>query len=152
MSISCYTDDFFTPTLIGRNGILDDLKNGQLKVNRQIKGKNSSRLLPLVSYYNGEIQPVNRIQNMVCFDLKNETFIQYYVPPGKGLDRLIKRGFRVYHLLGKTYDNKPIPTPKLIKHLITALHFSTLTQNVLKISDNSQSSLLQKVAKVLVEN
>jgi hypothetical protein len=150
--ISCYTDDFFTPTLIGRNGILDDLKNGQLKVNRQIKGKNSSRLLPLVSYYNSEIQPVNRIQNMVCFDLKNETFIQYYVPPGKGLDRLIKRGFRVYHLLGKTYDNKPIPTPELIKHLITALHFSTLTQNVLKISDNSQSSLLQKVAKVLVEN
>lgn len=150
--ISCYTDDFFTPTLIGRNGILNDLKNGQLKINRQIKGKNSSRLLPLVSYYNGEIQPVNRIQNMVCFDLKNETFIQYYVPPGKGLDRLIKRGFRVYHLLGKTYDNKPIPTPELIKHPITALHFSTLTQNVLKISDNSQSSLLQKVAKVLVEN
>lgn len=150
--ISCYTDDYFTPTLIGRNGILDDLKNGQLKVNRQIKGKNSSRLLPLVSYYNGEIQPVNRIQNMVCFDLKNETFIQYYVPPGKGLDRLLKRGFRVYHLLGKTYDNKSIPTPELIEHPIAALHFSTLTQNVLKISDNSQSSLLQKVAKVLVEN
>ena len=150
--ISCYTDDYFTPTLIGRNGILDDLKNGQLKVNRQIKGKNSSRLLPLVSYYNGEIHPVNRIQNMVCFDLKNETFIQYYIPPGKGLDRLIKRGFRVYHLLGKTYDNKLIPTPELIEHPITALHFSTLTQNVLKISDNSQSSLLQKVAKILVEN
>lgn len=35
---------------------------------------------------------------------------------------------------------------------IAALHFNTLTQNVLKISDNSQLSLLQKIAKVLVEN
>lgn len=89
---------------------------------------------------------------MVCFDLKNPTFVQYYVPPGKSLDEKIKSGFRIYHLLGKTYDNKSIPTPELIEHPITALHFSTLTQNVLKISGNSQSSLLQKVAKVLVEN
>ncbi|MDJ1173293.1 hypothetical protein [Roseofilum capinflatum] len=150
--ISCYTDDFFTPTLIGRNGIVDELENGQLKINRQVKGKNSTRLLPLVSYYNGEIQPFNKIHNMVCFDLKNETFIQYYVPPAQSLDTSIKRGFRVYHLLGKSYDDKPIPTSELIKHPITALHFTTLTQNVLRISDNSQSSLLQKAAKVLIEN
>jgi hypothetical protein len=74
------------------------------------------------------------------------------VPSGKGFDRMIKRGFRVYHLIGKTYTKQEIPTSDLIKHPITALHFSTLTQNILKISENSQSSLLQKVAKVLVEN
>jgi hypothetical protein len=150
--ISCYTYDLYTPTLIGRNGILEDMGNGKLKINRQIQGENSSRLLPLVSYYNGEVKPIYRIQNMVCLDLQNETFIQYYVPPAKSIDSSIKRGFRVYHLIGKTYSEKSISTSELIEDPITALHFSTLTQNVLKISDNSQSSLLQKVAKVLIEN
>ncbi|MEH2284558.1 MAG: hypothetical protein V7K90_25085 [Nostoc sp.] len=150
--ISCYTQDLYTPTLIGRNGILEDMENGKLEINRQIKDENSSRLLPLVSYYNGEVNPINRIQNMICLDLQNETFVQYYVPPAKSLDKFIKRGFRVYHLIGKTYSKTPIQTPELIDHPITALHFSTLTQNILKISDNSQSSLLQKVAKVLIEN
>lgn len=150
--ISCYTTDLFTPTLIGRNSILEDMKNGTLKIDRKVKGENSSRLLPLVSYYNGELKPIKRIQNMICFDLQNETFIQYYVPPGKSLGGSIKKGFRVYHLIGYTYSKKQIPTSELIGHPITALHFSTLTQNVLKISDNSQSSLLQKVARVLIEN
>jgi hypothetical protein len=150
--INCYTDDNYTPTLIGRTDILQNLADRTLEVNRQTKEENSSRLLPLVSYYNGDIKPANRIQNMICFDLKNETFIQYYVPSGKGLERTIKRGFRVYHLIGKTYDKQDIPTSNLINHPITALHFSTLTQNILKISENSQSSLLQKVARVLVEN
>ena len=150
--INCYTNDTFTPLLIGRPDILESLADGTLEVNRQAKDENSSRLLPLVSYYSGDIKPINRIQNMICFDLKNETFIQYYVPSGKGLDRTIKRGFRVYHLIGKTYAKKEIPTSDLIEHPITALHFSTLTQNILKISENSQSSLLQKIAKVLVEN
>lgn len=92
---------------------------------------------------------------MICLDLQNETFIQYYVPPAKALDSSIKRGFRVYHLIGKKYSeksDKSIYTSELIEHPITALHFSTLTQNVLKIGDNSQSSLLQKVAKVLIKN
>jgi hypothetical protein len=150
--ISCYTDDFFTPTLIGRNGIFEEMEAGELKINRAIKGKNSSRLLPLVSYYNAEIRPIKRIHSMICFDLSNETFIQYYVPPGQGIAQKIKNGFRVYHLIGSTYDGKTIPTSELIEHPITALHFSTLTQNVLRISNNSQSSLLQKIAKVLVEN
>lgn len=150
--ISCYISDFFTPMLIGRHGIIEDMENGILKINRQTQGENSSRLLPLVSYYNGEVKPINRIQNMICLDLQNETFIQYYVPPAKGLERVIKRGFRVYHLIGKIYSEKSIPTSKLIEHPITALHFSTLTQNVLKLSENSQSSLLQKAAKVLIEN
>jgi len=150
--INCYTDDTFTPILIGRPDILQSLADGTLEVNRQAKDEKSSRLLPLVSYYSGDIKPINRIQNMICFDLKNETFIQYYVPSGKGLDRTTKRGFRVYHLIGKTYAKKEIPTSDLIEHPITALHFSTLTQNILKISENSQSSLLQKIAKVLVEN
>lgn len=150
--ISCYTDDYFTPTLIGRNGILEELKAGELKIDRTVDSEDSSRLLPLVMYYNGDVRPIKRIQNMVCFDLTNELFIQYYVPSGGSLGNTIKNGFRVYHLIGHKYSKEPIPTSELICHPITALHFSTLTQNVLKISDNSQSSLLQKVAKVLVEN
>jgi hypothetical protein len=151
--ISCYTDDWYTPTLIGRNGILEDMENGTLKINRGRKDKDSSRLFPLVSYYNGEVKPIYRIQNMICFDLEKKEFIQYYIPPAQSLDKSIKKGFKVYHLIGKTDDNKTIiPTSELIKHPITDLHFSTLTQNILKISGNSQSSLLQKVAKVLIEN
>ncbi|WP_199331366.1 hypothetical protein [Aulosira sp. FACHB-615] len=150
--ISCYTDDFYTPTLIGRNGILEDMEKGKLKINRGIKDEDSSRLFPLVSYYNGEIKPIKRIQNMICLDLQNQTFIQYYVPTAKSLDSKLKKGFRVYHLIGRTYSQTEISTSELIGHPITALHFSTLTQNILKISDNSQSSLLQKVAKVLIEN
>lgn len=149
--ISCYTADLYTPTLIGRNGILEEMENGKLEINRQNRSQDSSRFLPLVSHYNGEVKPINRIQNMICFDLQNETFIQYYVPPGKSIDRIIKRGFRVYHLIGRRAGDS-IPSSELINHPITALHFNTLTQNVLKISDNSQSSLLQKVAKILIEN
>jgi hypothetical protein len=151
--ISCYTSDYFTPTLIGRNGILEELENKTLEINRSIKGENSSKLLPLVSYYNTAIKPINSIQKMICFDLHNEEFVQYYVPPAKSLEQKIKRGFRVYHLIGKKTDSgESIPTSELLELPITALHFSTLTQNILKISDNSQSSLLQKVAKVLIEN
>ncbi|MEG4305598.1 hypothetical protein [Microcoleus sp. D3_18a_C4] len=150
--ISCYTSDVYTPILIGRNGVIEDLENGKLEINRKNQGQHSSRLLPLISYYNGEIKPINSIQNMICLDLQNETFIQYYVPPGKAIDSVIKKGFRVYHAIGCKYSKEAIPTSELIEHPITALHFSTLTQNVLKISDNSQSSLLQKVAKELVEN
>jgi len=149
--ISCYTSDLYTPTLIGRNGIIEDMENGR-EINRKNQGKDSSRLLPVISYYNGEVKPINSIQNMICLDLQNETFIQYYVPPAQAINAIIKRGFRVYHAIGCKYSKDAIPTSELIEHPITALHFSTLTKNVLKISDNSQSSLLQKVAKVLVEN
>ncbi|BAY61798.1 hypothetical protein NIES22_18650 [Calothrix brevissima NIES-22] len=99
-----------------------------------------------------EIQPINRIKNMIGLDLHNEIFVQYYVPPAKNIDGTVKRGFRVYHLIGKTYSGESIQTSELIEHTMTALHFSTLTQNILKISDNSQSSLLQKFAKILIEN
>ncbi|MBD2203203.1 hypothetical protein H6G33_17365 [Calothrix sp. FACHB-1219] len=150
--ISCYTDDLYTPTLIGRNGILEEMEKGTLKINRTIKGEKGSKLLPLAMYYSDEIQPINRIQNMICLDLHNEIFVQYYVPPAKNIDGTVKRGFRVYHLIGKKYSGESIQTSELIEHTMTALHFSTLTQNILKISDNSQSSLLQKVAKVLIEN
>ncbi|MEH2221410.1 MAG: hypothetical protein V7K72_30685 [Nostoc sp.] len=155
--ISCYINDSYTPILIGRNGIIEDIENNELEVNRQIEGENSPRLLPLVSYYNVDIKPINRIQNMICLDLQNETFLQYYIPPAKSIGRTIKRGFRVYHLIGKTYSKNSITTSEIttseiIEHPITSLHLTTLTQNVLKISDNSQSSLLQKVAKVLIEN
>ena len=63
--ISCYTNDLYTPTLIGRNGILEDMEKGTLKINREIKYEDSSRLFPLVSYYNGEVKPIKRIQNMI---------------------------------------------------------------------------------------
>lgn len=150
--ISCYTDDSYTPTLIGRTGIIEDLESGKLTINRTTQGENSSKLLPVVSYYNSEIQPMYRIQNMICLDLNNETFIQYYVPPGQSIAGSIQKGFRVYHLIGKRDDKELIATSELSQHPITALHFSTLTQNVLKIGENSQSSLLEKVAKVLIEN
>ncbi|MDZ8051829.1 MAG: hypothetical protein RMX68_004865 [Aulosira sp. ZfuVER01] len=153
--ISCYTEDLYTPTLIGRNGILEEMEKGTLEINRTIstiKGNNGSKLLPLAMYYSEEIKPINRIKNMICLDLHNEEFVQYYVPPGQNLNGTVKRGFRVYHLIGKTYSGESIQTSELIEHTMTALHFTTLTHNILKISDNSQSSLLQKVAKVLIEN
>ncbi|MEG3835794.1 hypothetical protein QUA46_19930 [Microcoleus sp. MON2_D6] len=150
--ISCYTDDFYTPTLIGRTGIIEDLESGELTIDRKNKSENSSRFLPLVSHYNSEIKPINRIQKMISLDLKNEIFIQYYVPPAQNIVGVIKKGFRVYHLIGKRYSGESIPTSELIEHPITALHLSTLTHNVLKIGENSQSSLLQKVAQVLIEN
>lgn len=149
--ISCYTNDFFTPTLIGRHGILEEIAMGTLEIGRKTRGENSSRLLPLVTYYSGEIIPMNRIRDMICFDTKNKEFIQYYVPPKSGLNQSVKNGFRVYHLIGYQYS-EPMTTQELIEHPLVALHFNTLTQNILKISENSQSSLLQKVAKVLVEN
>ncbi|WP_293349738.1 MULTISPECIES: hypothetical protein [unclassified Microcoleus] len=150
--ISCYTNDFYTPTLIGRTGIIEDLESGELTIDRKNQSENSSRFLPLVSHYNSEIKPINRIQNMICLDLKNETFIQYYVPPRQNIAGSIKKGFRAYHLMGKRYGGESMTTSELSEHPITALHFSTLTQNVLKMGDNSQSSLLQKVAQVLIEN
>ncbi len=149
--ISCYTSEYFTPTLIGREDIIEQLENEELRINRGVR-EGGSKLFPLVSYYNGEVQPARRIRNMICLDLENKEFIQYYVPPMQSLDRNIKTGFRVYHLIGKTYANNPISTSKLINHPLTALHFSTLTQNVLRISNNSQSSLIQKIVKVLIEN
>lgn len=150
--ISCYTSDFFTPTLIGRNGILEEMEKGTLEINRTIEAEHSSKLLPLVSYYNSKIKPIKRIKNMICIDSHNQEFIQYFVPSAKNIDNKIKKGFRVYHLIGKTYSGESIPTSKLIEHPLTNLHFSTLTHDILKISDNSQLSLLQKVAKVLIEN
>jgi len=150
--ISCYTDDLYTPSLIGRTGIIEDLESEELTIDRKNKGENSSKLLPLVSHYNSEINPINRIQKMICLDLKNEIFIQYYVPPAQSIGEVIKKGFRVYHLIGNRYSGESIPTSDLIDHPITALHLSTLTHNVLKIGENSQSSLLQKVAQVLIEN
>jgi len=146
--ISCYTDNFFTPTLIGREGIIDDLENGRLKINKQ----KDNKFLPLISYYNDEIKPIKSIKEMICLDLRHGEFLQYYVPPAKNIDQSIKRGFRVYHLIGKTYAGEIIPTTELINQPLTALHFTTLTQNILKISENSQSSLLQKVAKIFIEN
>ena len=144
--ISCYTDIFFTPTLIGHPNIINDLENGTLQINRQ----QGNKFLPLILYYNDNIK--STIKNIICLDLHNEEFIQYYVPSAISPDQIIKKGFRVYHLLGKSYSGETIPTTELIKHPITSLHFNTLTHNILKISDNSQSSLLQKVAKIFIEN
>lgn len=152
--ISCYTDDRWTPTLIGRNGILEEMESGELEINRTIQSENASKLLPLVSYYNSVRQPINQIKNMICLDSSNKTFIQYFVPPVENLKKSLKTGFRVYHLIGKTYsgESRDMTTSELLANPLAALHFSTLTQNVLKINDNSQSSLLQKVTKILIEN
>lgn len=146
--ISAYTTDDYTPTLIGRPDIIEKLEKGTLEINRQ----KDTKLFPLVTYYNDEVP---KVKDLICLDLSNPTFIQYYVPPVQSLKPVIKNGFRVYHLIGKPYPNpnkESLPTATLINHSITLLHFSTLTQNILKISENSQSSLLQKVAKVLIEN
>ena len=150
--ISCYTSDNFTPTLIGRHNIIAELENETLQVNRSRGGENSSKLLPVVSYFNSKLKPLYTIQNLICFDLQNELFIQYFVPSAKNLERIMKKGFRVYHLIGKKYSGTPIPTSELVKNPLAALHFNTLTQNILKISDNSQSSIMQKITKVFIEN
>ena len=150
--ISCYTSDSFTPTLIGRHGIIEELENGTLEVNKTIKGEDASKLLPLVSYYNSQTNPIKKIKDRICLDLHNETFIQYYVPPASNINSEIKKGFRVYHLIGNKYSQEVISTSELIEHPIVSLHFITLTQNVLKISENSQSSLLQKITRILIEN
>jgi hypothetical protein len=143
--ISCYTDDYFTPMLIGRHKIYDDLEKGTLEVNR----RKDNNILPLAMSYNQEIQ---QVKNLVCLDLANEIFVQYFVPPAQSLRKILKNGFRVYHMVGYSYDGASIPTEQLIEHPVAGLHFNTLTQNVLKISENSQSSLLQKIAKVFIEN
>ncbi len=150
--ISCYTSDSLSPTLIGRQGIIKEMRNGTLEINKTIQGEDASKLLPLVSYYNSQTKPINKIKNRICLDLHNKTFIQYYVPPASNINSKIKTGFRVYHLIGKTYSGDSISTSELKKNLIVFLHFSTLTQNILKISENSQSSLLQKITKILIEN
>ncbi len=124
------------------------MEEGTLEINR-----GTSKLLPLVSYYNDEIKPKNKIQKMICLDLNNHDFIQYYVPSAQNIPQSIPRAFRVYHFIGRPYESEDrIPTSELIKEPIAALHFSTLTYDVLKISENSQSSLLQKIARVLIEN
>ncbi len=53
--ISCYTSDYFTPKLIGRHGILKEMEEGTLEINR-----GTSKLLPLVTYYNDKIKPINQ--------------------------------------------------------------------------------------------
>lgn len=144
LHISCYTDNYYTPTLIGRYNILEEMDEGKLEIDRK-----KFNLLPLVLHYHKDVKQT--MKNLICLDLKRETFIQYYVPP-TSIRPTVGKGFRVYHLIGFDYSKKAIPTDKLIQHPITMLHFNTLTQNVLRISDNSQSSLLQKVAKVFIEN
>ena len=150
--ISCYTSDLFTPTLIGRHNIIEDLEDETLEVNKTIKGEDASKLLPLVSYYNTQTNPIKKIKDRICLDLHNDTFIQYYVPPASNINSKVKKGFRAYHLIGNTYSKDSISTSELIEHPIVSLHFSTLTQNILKISENSQSSLLQKITRVFIEN
>ena len=88
----------------------------------------------------------------MSFDNIGLKSIQYYVPPAQSIGKLIKKGFRVYHLIGNRYSGESIASSELIEHPITALHFSTLTQNVLKLGENSQLSLLQKVVKELIGN
>lgn len=149
--VSYYTDDFFTPTLIGRKGILEELSAGTLVVSRSNRGENSSRLLPLVTYYNGEITPINSVRNMICLDKDKHGFIQYYIPPYSELKGQTKHGFRVYHIIGYK-DGNPLTTQELLDHPLVSFHFNTLTQNLLKISENSPTSLLLKVARVLIEN
>lgn len=146
--ISAYTSDVYTPTLIGRPDLIEGLENRTLGINRQ----KDSKLFPLVTYYNDNVA---RVKDLICLDLSNPTFIQSYVPPVQALRPVIQNGFRVYHLIGKPYPNpanEALPTNFVINHPITLLHFCTLTQNLLKISENSQTSLLQKVARVLIEN
>ncbi|MEM8526339.1 MAG: hypothetical protein AAGG68_16980, partial [Bacteroidota bacterium] len=150
--ISCYTDDYYTSTLIGKEKIIDGLKNNTLKIDRSAS-EEGSRFFPLVSYYNTDIKPINKVGKMVCIDSTNDSFLQYFVPPLGGLQSTIKKGFRVYHVIGnRNSDKKYLTSSELLEHPLTKLHFHTLTQNVLRINENSVSSLLQKIARVLVDN
>ncbi len=152
--ISCYIDDYYTPTLIGKNKIIEAMENETLRINRSTKPKDSPRLFPLVSYYNEEGYH-NKIQKRICIDKSKKSFIQYFVPPASALDDKVKTGFKVYHLIGsKNYNSykESLTTEELISHPLTAFHFNTLTHNILRISKNSTTSLLQKITKVLIEN
>lgn len=150
--INCFYAKEFTPILIGRPNLITDVETGNVRIDRTTKGDNSSRILPLVMYYNPETDPVKSIQDRICLDSQKRTYIQYFVPPKMGVRNRVKRAFRVYHLVGYTYQGSSLTTQELMSNPIVALHFNSLTQNVLKIGENSQSSLLQKVARVLVEN
>lgn len=146
--INVFTSDDYTPTLIGCPELMQKLRDGTLEINRQ----RSNGLFPLVMYYNKEI---TRVKDLICLDLNQPSYIQSYVPPVVSLRDVVQHGFRVYHLTGKPYPNPDkitLPAKTVFDHPITQLHFSTLTQNILKISENSQTSLLQKVARVLIEN
>jgi hypothetical protein len=149
------SNDKFTPTLIGRKDIMEKLENGTLQINRKAKSADSTRLLPLVLYYSDAMERVKDIHDMICLELSGKGFIRYYVPLALGLGRQSKNrtGFLVYDLIGKTYVEEDLQEGSLIiQHPIPQLHFGTLTQNILKISENSQSSILQKVARVFIEN
>jgi hypothetical protein len=152
--ISCYTDDFYTPTLIGKLDLMEDIESGSTdKISRQATSQKGGRLFPLVIYYNGTMKPANRIKKLICLDLHNQDFIQYYVPPAQSLQGTISKGFKVYHLIGKKLQSQEvISSSELMEHPLTALQLSTLTYNLLRISENSQSSLLQKMANILIEN
>lgn len=152
---SYLSNDKFTPTLIGRKDIMERLENGTLQINREAKSADSTRLLPLVLYYNDTMKPIKDIHDIICLELKHKGFIRYYVPLALGLGQHSRNrtGFLVYDLIGKTYAGEDMQEDSLmIKHPIPQLHFNTLTQNILKISENSQASILQKVARVFIEN
>jgi hypothetical protein len=152
--ISCYTNDFYTPTLIGKLDLMEDIESGSTdKISRQATSQKGGRLFPLVIYYNGIMKPANRIKKLICLDLHNQDFIQYYVPPAQSLNCTISKGFKVYHLIGKKLPSQEtISSSELMEHPLTALHFSTLTYKLLRLGENSQSSLLQKIANILIEN
>jgi hypothetical protein len=150
--INCYSGRSFTPILIGRPNLLEDVESGAIKIDRTNKGEHASRVLPLVMYYNASTNPINKIQRRVCLDTNHDGFIQYYVPPRITLKNSVKHAFRPYHLYGNTYSKQTLDTATLMRNPMVALHFSTLTNNILRLGENSQTSLLLKVARVLVEN
>ena len=82
--ISCYTSDNFTPTLIGRSNIIEELENETLKINRKTNKEDSADLLPLVLYYNLRTKPINKIKNRIEYVwiyIMNHSFtIMFHLP------------------------------------------------------------------------
>ena len=149
--LSSYTDPYYTPLYLGGTNILTERRNETLQLSR---GPKKNTFLPLVLYYNQQDRDTTK--NMICLDLSQDNFIQYFVPPSGPLRATLKKGFRIYHLLGYYNTgqsiNSKLTTYHIMQQPLTYLFFSTITQNILKISENSQSPILKKFARILIDN
>lgn len=144
----------YSPTLIGHPNLMASIKEGTA----ELKKTKPDPMLPIVRYFSLDPQKNKQIttaaKNLVYLDLSNENFIQYFVPPKMGPQFEIAKGFTVYHLMGFTFENKKInlKTADLINDPLVTIFLHTLTTDMLRISENSKTSFLHKLPRIIIEN